>query len=249
MIETIKQIGLFMIVAQTFMHFAAGKQYEKYVKIIAGVIVLLLFVSPFSSYQEDIVEQWQEEMREMTEQMERGSRMWQESLPDTDYGMEQSVKRQLEEEIRTRLEPAAQAEDYTITGVVAEWGENGAAERRGWSPAAITGIRITLARTRQYEERPATEEETVPVMIEKIQIGTISKQTEQPADATGQQPEMAEQQPDAAGQQSDKTGQSGGEEAGDGTGQERSTQGFCRIFADILGIEEELVEVVYGGRS
>ena len=42
MIEHIKQIGLFMIVTQTFIHVAAGKQYEKYVKIIAGVIVLLL---------------------------------------------------------------------------------------------------------------------------------------------------------------------------------------------------------------
>ena len=47
MIEHIKQIGLFMIVTQTFIHVAAGKQYEKYVKIIAGVIVLLLFVRPF----------------------------------------------------------------------------------------------------------------------------------------------------------------------------------------------------------
>ena len=58
--RTIKQIGLFMIVTQTFIHVAAGKQYEKYVKIIAGVIVLLLFVRPFSSSEGDIIEQWQD---------------------------------------------------------------------------------------------------------------------------------------------------------------------------------------------
>ena len=76
MIEHIKQIGLFMIVTQTFIHVAAGKQYEKYVKIIAGVIVLLLFVRPFSSSEGDIIEQWQEEMERMTSEMEQRSGTW-----------------------------------------------------------------------------------------------------------------------------------------------------------------------------
>ena len=102
MIEHIKQIGLFMIVTQTFIHVAAGKQYEKYVKIIAGVIVLLLFVRPFSSSEGDIIEQWQEEMERMTREMEQRSGTWQEELPAADYGMEKRVKQQLEEEIKTR---------------------------------------------------------------------------------------------------------------------------------------------------
>ena len=58
MIENIKRIGLFMIVAQTVIHFAAGQQYEKYMRIVAGVIVLLLFITPFSSYRGNAAEEW-----------------------------------------------------------------------------------------------------------------------------------------------------------------------------------------------
>ena len=47
MLQTIREIGIFMIVAQAIVHFAPGKQYEKYVKSISGVIVLLLFLKPF----------------------------------------------------------------------------------------------------------------------------------------------------------------------------------------------------------
>ena len=76
--ENIRQIGIFMIVAQTVIHFAAGQKYEKYLKIIAGVIILLQFISPFMSSSGDILARCQEEMRIAAEQAERQSSMWQE---------------------------------------------------------------------------------------------------------------------------------------------------------------------------
>lgn len=211
MIEHIKQIGLFMIVTQTFIHVAAGKQYEKYVKIIAGVIVLLLFVRPFSSSEGDIIEQWQEEMERMTREMEQRSGTWQEELPAADYGMEKRVKQQVEEEIKTRLNKHMQSENYIITEVITEWETDGGESGEGGRQEAPAQVRITLAGKTQ-------EREEVPIMIEKIQIGT---ETEQKGGEAGQTEE-------------------------DGA-ETQAVQEYRKGFADILGMAQEQVEVRYSG--
>ncbi len=47
MLENIREIGIFMIAAQAVVHFAPGRQYEKYIKSVSGIIILLLFLRPF----------------------------------------------------------------------------------------------------------------------------------------------------------------------------------------------------------
>ena len=47
MIKTIREIGIFMIAAQAVVHFSPSIRYEKYIKSISGVIILLLFLKPF----------------------------------------------------------------------------------------------------------------------------------------------------------------------------------------------------------
>lgn len=47
MLQNIRQIGIFMVAAQAVVHFAPGRQYEKYIKFISSVIILLLFIKPF----------------------------------------------------------------------------------------------------------------------------------------------------------------------------------------------------------
>ena len=46
MLDTIREIGIFMIAAQAVVHFAPGRQYEKYIKSVSGIIILLLFLQP-----------------------------------------------------------------------------------------------------------------------------------------------------------------------------------------------------------
>lgn len=46
MLEAIRQIGIFMIAAQAVVHFAPGGQYERYIKSVSGIIILLLFIKP-----------------------------------------------------------------------------------------------------------------------------------------------------------------------------------------------------------
>lgn len=47
MLENIRNIGIFMLAAQAVIHFAPGKQYEKYIKSVSGIIILFLFLQPF----------------------------------------------------------------------------------------------------------------------------------------------------------------------------------------------------------
>ena len=46
--EFIRQIGVFILCAQCLIHFCAGKSYEKYVRLLVGIMVLAQFITPVS---------------------------------------------------------------------------------------------------------------------------------------------------------------------------------------------------------
>ena len=230
MTENIKQIGLFMIVAQTFLHFAAGKQYEKYMKIIAGIIVLLLFVRPFSTSDEDFASRWQKEMTRLTDQIESHNDRWQKTITESEYGSEDTALHQLEEEIRRKLNAEKTSDEYDVTDVRIKWG------RRTDQTLVVERIRIALQTARDGE----TSEERVvvdPVMIEEVQIGAGENAGAQRTEAAWQEDEAAyesgkyrEGQENAG--QSDRVG---------------AVQEYRSMFAVIMGIDEERVEVVMDG--
>lgn len=215
MIESIKRIGLFMIVAQTVIHFAAGRQYEKYMRIIAGIVVLLLFITPFSSYQGNAAEKWRKELEQITEKMESYGNLWPEEMAGQDYGAERKVMQQLEAEMKRKLMDEAKLDGYEITDIVIAWGEE---EEKKDAEKSDAEIRITLGQTAVGGEGPADRETADsavtknPVYIERIQIGGQPGTDEQESESTGR------------------------------------LQEYRSIFAEILGIEEERVEVIYDGR-
>ena len=45
-LEFMKEIGIFIICAQSLIHFVAGKKYEKYMKVLIGMMILAQFVAP-----------------------------------------------------------------------------------------------------------------------------------------------------------------------------------------------------------
>lgn len=67
MLKTIQEIGIFMIAAQAVVHFAPSVQYEKYIKSISGVIILLLFLKPFLQLAGGMWEEPEEILKRMTE--------------------------------------------------------------------------------------------------------------------------------------------------------------------------------------
>lgn len=99
MLQNIREIGLFMILAQAVVHFAPGRQYGKYIKSISSVIILLLFLKPFVQLAggewpapSDILDRAAEDAK----------------LPDftsmkPESGIEDAVKKRMEGEIETLL--------------------------------------------------------------------------------------------------------------------------------------------------
>lgn len=221
MLENIKRIGLFMIVAQTFIQFAAGKQYEKYMKIISGVIVLLMFVSPFASSQDNLVEQWEEQIEKMTEKIGSGSIMSQKVMVNEGYGASGQAIQQLEEEIKTKLNYEMEGDDYKISDVTIEWEKvmtGGTAIEQELSVKMIT---ITLQQTDQGERGQDAEDSSAPIVIERIQIGLGTGQTQEEQSVDDRMEYDA--------------------------GQGRKSREYRDYFAEILGVNADKVEVVYGG--
>lgn len=232
MIENIKRIGLFMIAAQTFMHFAAGQQYEKYMKIIAGVIVILLFISPFSSAQGNLADQWQKEAEQITDIMEEYDSSWAEKMLDADYGSGREVVSRFEEEIRRKLNNGRTQDEYYVTDVAVDWEKNVDKSGTGIQDMAIGRIRITLQQPAQTEYGRMPEEGS-HIAIERIQIGGAIQAEERGMEREGQ--DTGPGQPDTQRNRDSSTEQ------------ERRRQEYRSLFAKILGIEEGKVEVIYSG--
>lgn len=233
MIENIKRIGLFMIAAQTFIHFVAGKQYEKYMKIIAGVIVLLLFVRPFSSSGTDFGEQWQQEMDRLTEQMKGQAAVWEQSMPDMDHGTERRIARQFEEEIKERLNREVSLENCLIADVTVKWEEGTGKGSGGVREKTVGSIVITLQQTTQREKDAEKGNSVEPVIIESIHVETGGQKGEQEWRNGETDPEDSQWENSyEAGQEADRA---------------KETEKYCRMFAEALGIEETRVEVNYSG--
>lgn len=102
MMQTIREIGIFMIVVQAVVHFAPGKKYEKYIKSISGVIILALFLKPFVQMTGG---QWQmpSTVLERLEEAVGPAGFSAASVVTSESVLEDAVVRQMEEEIANRL--------------------------------------------------------------------------------------------------------------------------------------------------
>jgi len=112
-LEFMKKIGIFIICAHSLLHFSAGKPYEKYLKFLIGIMVLAQFAIPLGEMLlgKEAGKIWEEAERFQMELEERaGDVVW-------DWEEEDAVSDALEEEIRSKLEPAAGEYGYTVKEV------------------------------------------------------------------------------------------------------------------------------------
>ncbi|MDE7176647.1 MAG: stage III sporulation protein AF [Lachnospiraceae bacterium] len=99
MLQNIREIGLFMILAQAVVHFAPGKQYGKYIKSISSVIILLLFLKPFVQLAGG---EWQT-ASDILKRVEEDVKLPDSSALKPESSVEDTVKRRMEGEIETLL--------------------------------------------------------------------------------------------------------------------------------------------------
>lgn len=142
-VELIKKIGIFMIAAQAVIHFAPGQKYEKYIKLIVGIMILLQFLTPvYRMLSKTALEEsdWSKLISDALEEDAAGETAGSEFIADT-------VINQLEEEIKFRLNQELNGENYTITGVKVSMRTSEAQEGNGITQYELERVRVVVRRT------------------------------------------------------------------------------------------------------
>lgn len=111
MVGIVKEICIFMIIAQAIMFFVPGSSYVKYVRILVGIIMILRITEPIFGLflNEEKQQEIGEKIRIMEEQIQAGSMEME--MEDT----QKAVYEEMEQEIKEQLEGCEGS--YQVTGV------------------------------------------------------------------------------------------------------------------------------------
>lgn len=156
MLQNIREIGIFIIAAQAVVHFAPGKQYEKYIKSISGVIILVLFLKPFVQLAGG---QWQAPSA-VLERLQEAGKLSEISVDPAaaDGGVETAVTGRMEKEIADRLNRELAADTCLVKEVELSLKEGTEDSKED----AFYTVRIVMG------ERPAGRE---VIAVEEISVG------------------------------------------------------------------------------
>lgn len=216
-VELVKKIGIFMIAAQAVIHFAPAQKYEKYIRMIVGVMILLQFLAPI--YHILTKTAW--EAPDWNALTENGLK---ESVPELDTASNSvmySVVKQVEEEIKSRLNSEIEEENYRVVSVDVSMQTTENAEEYGGKQYELDSVRVIVRRTYSFGGR---ESQNNMDKIEKVQIQKI--------DVT-----LDEQSIQREGNESET----------ELTEKQEKEETFRRRFCSVLGMEEKYMEVsVYG---
>lgn len=156
MIDTIREIGIFMIAAQAVVHFAPGRQYEKYIKSVSGIIILLLFLKPVLQLSGAA---W-EEPQALWEKWEEVTDMPDFTIPTQSGGVTGEVAARMETELRERLNRELAEDTCFVSRVSIRFIQEPGAEAGALLPEITVFMR----------ER-AVKKEGRQIGIEKIVVG------------------------------------------------------------------------------
>jgi len=149
MLKNIREIGIFMIAAQAVIHFSPGKQYEKYMKSVSGIIILLLFLRPFLQLSgaawkgPEVVMEKLEEMTDMSVFPEG-----EEKETAVGIGAGNAAVRPMETEVKEFLNQEMEGEDYRVKQVSLQL-ENDPSQESG---IMLAKVEITLTKTTALKE-------------------------------------------------------------------------------------------------
>ncbi|MDE5597868.1 MAG: stage III sporulation protein AF [Lachnospiraceae bacterium] len=165
-VELIKKIGIFMIAAQAVIHFAPAQKYEKYIRMIVGMMILLQFLAPL--YQILTKTAWEEpDWNALTESgLEK-------SVPELDMASDSvmySVVEQMQEEIKSRLNREMEEENYRVVSVKVSMQTVENADEYGGKQYELDSVRVVVRRT--YSIGGAEIQNSMD-KIEKVQIQKI----------------------------------------------------------------------------
>ena len=165
-LEFMKRIGIFIVCTQSLLHFTAGKSYEKYIKLLIGIMILAQFATPLRTVflKGEKGELWEEiERFQMELEEAAGNVVW-------DYEEEDETATALESEIKEKLEPVAGKYGFSIKEV-SVYGD-------------LPKVEVIIQKEGQKGEQ---------IRVEKIRIGNGEKTgKEETENLSGQYDEMIE---------------------------------------------------------
>ncbi len=117
-LEFIKKTGIFLICAESILYFVPGSSFQKYVKLLIGIMVLAQFAVPLKSLvtgqERGEIEQQIVEMQAMLEKQAEAMQTDQLQL----ISDRQEVNIQTAEEIKSKLNDVAAGHGYVVTDVI-----------------------------------------------------------------------------------------------------------------------------------
>lgn len=228
LVELIKRIGIFMIAAQAVIHFTPGQKYEKYIRLIVGVMILLQFVMPLHSILNGAETDWNVRLADMEKLLEMESMTYETSSSSS---VAESVISSLENEIKSKLNLEILGEDYRVSNVRIQMKVS---EGDGKVPIGTRQYEIETVRVIVYRQSGSGDSQAdgntgnAENVIEKIQIEKIA----------------------IGGSMNNKGAAFDGQDKGNGPvmeGTEETAERLRERFCGILGMNEENMEVsVYG---
>lgn len=221
-VELIKRIGIFMIAAQALIHFAPGQKYEKYIRMIVGVMILLQFLGPM--HQILAKTSWEERNWKELIDTELSGKMPQ--IGEASQSVTDTVVKEMEEEIKSRLNAEMKEENYRVVSVKVSMETREGEGEYGKTQYELGAVRVVVRRINSFDAGVGSE---YADKIEKVQVQKI--------DVTLHEDNI---QSEGAGME-----ENGGKtEADERVSKERELkERFCRV----LGMEEKYMEVsVYG---
>lgn len=154
MIEMIKEIGIFIVIAQALLYFVPGQSYAKYVKAVIGIVMIAKLADPVLSLFTDnttdrVLEEAMKQSYSFLDQQESG--MF-ESAKDRGQTMLLSA---IEEELKQKLKESS-LNGYEVKNVLVKSNDSG----------EVQGIAITVCTSMEEREK---------IRIEKVTAGQEKK--------------------------------------------------------------------------
>ncbi len=142
--EAICRVGIFMICAQAVVHFRPQESYEKYLKLIVSVMILLQLFLPIGGVflaggKTDVAKQ----LTKLTQSIEEGRRLAEEKAAETEEMLEQMTLEEVQKRIEAQVQQDAEAvlSEEPVQAEFAGWNEGateaGVSESGEKSPESI----------------------------------------------------------------------------------------------------------------
>lgn len=161
MVSVIKEICIFMIIAQAVLFFVPGDSYMKYVRILVGIIMILRMTEPLFAFV--VNEDEQRQMLEHITVLEENINKNQPKLEIEDNSM--GIYGSIEDEIKNRLDQCPNQE-YAVTKVELVSAEQ-ASEQAGEQVETPEGIIVTVV-SRNNATNENINIEVKPIKVQKV---------------------------------------------------------------------------------